>query len=241
MIKIILPVILVLGVVLGALYLIKVRFQSSLKAPPAVVETGITQESNNGPTEVPASLPAGLDSASPLPENTNITTLITKVNSLENKIKVQDNTITDLTTRLRRLEAASSAAPTAVQAPATTQAPVYIYALGTGGSVTSQDWQEVSTLSITIDPASYPGYKNMSLEALIRVKDGNGTAYARLYSSSDGQSIGESQVQTSSYLDTWVASSQTFKVSSKKAYTFQLKSLTGYDAYISNARVKVNY
>jgi hypothetical protein len=160
----------------------------------------------------------------------------------ESKLADLDNKMGSLITRMNQLEAQKTTSSTSLTSTApttsTSKYPQYIYPLGYGGSSSAADWTEITTLTITIDPSLYPGYKDMKLEAYIRVKDGNGKAYARLYSSTSPVVL--SEVSTTSFQNTWTSSGG-FSLSGKKTYTFQVKSLTGYEAYLENARVVVNY
>jgi hypothetical protein len=154
-------------------------------------------------------------------------------------------------TRLENLEAAiaqiqaklgqtpsSSANPTS---STTSKVPAYILSLGSSGSTTQLDWTAVSSPTITINPSDYPGATSFQLEGYLSSFQGNGTAYARLYNSTTGTSIGNSSISTTSENPTWV-SSQTFSLpSGKTTYSFQLKTTTGYTATLENARLKVNF
>lgn len=163
----------------------------------------------------------------------------TKADNLEKQID-------DLNTRLSKLEnqqpySITSPSPGASVVTTNTSSikgAYYIYALGYGGSANTTDWTEVTTMTIAFDPALYPGYKSLQFEAFMHVRDGNGKAFARLYAS--GTPASASEVSSNNYQDEWV-SGGTFTWNSKSTFTIQLKSLTGYDAYLSNARLKINY
>lgn len=210
----------------------------------------------DAPREVPKNLPAVPDltpespnpsatsSANPKPSSTPIKNLsaadsASKISTLENKIQTLENSISNLQSRLTQLEGTKTTTSTSTQtSSSSSKATQYIYALGYGGSSTATDWTEISTLNVTVDPSLYVGYTSMQLEAFIRVKDGNGQAFARLYSA--GSSVGSSELSTTSYQNTWVSSGN-FTLSSKKTYTFQVKSLTGYETFLENARLKINF
>lgn len=162
----------------------------------------------------------------------------TKVDNLEKQID-------DLNTRLSRLESPppySAASPSpgvsAITSGTTIKGAYYIYALGYGGSTNSTDWTEVSSLNIAFDPANYPGYKSLQLEAYMRVRDGNGKAFARLYAS--GTVATASEVTSTNYQDEWV-SGGTFTWNTQATFTLQIKTLNGYDTYLNTARLKINY
>ncbi len=149
--------------------------------------------------------------------------------------------VSDLQGRVKKLEGGSSANLSSPSQTQTKQPPVYILSLGSGDSTTARDWVVANNIDITVDPASFPGSTSMQLEAQIKVLSGNGKVFARLYDSSAGTAVLSSEVSTAAENFSWV-SSQTFTLgSSKKTYKFQIKSLTGYEAYIQGARIKVNF
>ncbi len=173
------------------------------------------------------------EAVSPTPKQSESENLDVKVKSLEDKIA-------SLESQLSQTGIPSETSSQTVIS-SSSGAQQYIYALGTADGVTSvNQWETISLLQITIDPSQFPGYKNMQLEAFIRLHQGNGKMFVRLYHQGTGLAIPESEISTSSENNIWLASSP-FTVSEKKTYRFQLKTLTGYTAYIEDARVKVNF
>lgn len=154
-----------------------------------------------------------------------------RITTLETKLQV-------LQKRIEQLEKGTAPTTTTQSAP---KSPSYVLALGSSGGVTTQDWSGLSSLSVSVDPADFPGYKSFQLEVELQQFQGNGTAYARLYNNTDKLAVFGSETSTSSFNYTWV-SSQTFSLpSSKKTYILQLKTTTGYTASANNFRIKVNY
>lgn len=155
-----------------------------------------------------------------------------RVSTLETKLSV-------LQKRIEQLEGKTGT--TTTTQTTTSKSPSYAFALGSSGGVTTQDWSSLSSLSVSLDPADFPGYKSFQLEVELQQFQGNGTAYGRLYNNTDKLAIFGSEVSTSSFNYTWV-SSQSFSLpSSKKSYILQLKTTTGYTASANNFRIKVNY
>lgn len=154
--------------------------------------------------------------------------------NLSARLKNLEDSVADLKKKVN-----SQSSSTSIQT-STPKAPTYI-PLGWTGSSTATDWAGISTQEIVIDPADYPGYKNFQFEASIRIFQGNGKAFARVLNQTDGTALLSSEVTTTSQDYTW-ASSGTFTIaSSKKTYRLQLKSLTGYESSIQNARLRINY
>lgn len=157
---------------------------------------------------------------------------------IESKLNTLEVSVADLQGRVKQLEVGTA---TPINTAQTKQSPAYILSLGSGDSTKATDWVTASNIDITVDPASFPGHTSMQLEAQIKVLSGNGKVFARLYDSAAGTSVLSSEVSTAAENYSWT-SSQTFTLgSSKKTYKFQIKSLTGYEAYIQGARIKVNF
>lgn len=113
--------------------------------------------------------------------------------------------------------------------------------LGYGGSATTLDYSTINDYQISLDPADYSGYTGVSLELSLRVFQGNGTAYARLINTTDNQAIYQSEVSTQNQNYIWLYSPQFTLSAGKKIYKLQLKTITGYEADIQNARLKVSF
>lgn len=210
--------------------------------PPATISQTTT---DTKPLEVPKTLPdATIDDRVKSLEDT-LSKIITQVNnlktdnslspaSLDSRLKTLEGAITDLTARISALEKAT---PAPVAVVSSLKSSVYI-PLGSGGQISSgTDWVSLGTFQATVDTSSYPGYTNMQLEVNMRLNQPGGTLYARLYSSG---SLDSSQVSTTSTSSTLVISSN-FTLSGSKTYTLQAKSSDGTQAFIDNARIKVNF
>jgi len=124
-----------------------------------------------------------------------------------------------------------------------TGAKVAYLPIGVSGASTSlTDFETITSgQEIYLDPVDFPGYKNMRLQAYIKVLSGNGKTFARLYNPTDGLAILDSEISTTNENFTLVESG-TFRLpSGKKLYKIQLKSLTGYEASVQLARIKVEF
>lgn len=211
--------------------------------PPQTSENSTTSETssvkpNASPAFTPSSSPKPVPTAAPIstPSPTTSSPLQSQIDSLKKDIS-------DLKAQLTQQQA--QLASTQNQTSQTTQTltskvPVYI-PLGWVGSGTSLDFATLTTQELAIDSNDYSGYKNMQLEVNLRVYQGNGKAFARLYNNIDFTAVNGSEVATTSSDYTWVSSSTFSLPSGKKTYRIQLKSLTGYSADVQNARLKVNF
>jgi hypothetical protein len=180
------------------------------------------------------------------PQPLNISPSYTQVPSNQDaKVTVLESKIGFLQKRIEQLEGElgkSSNAPQTTTTQSTSKPPGYVFALGSEVSATTLDWTRASSLLVDINPADYPGVKNFQLEVEIQQYQGNGTGYARLYNSTDGLSILDSEISTGTQSFTWIGSPKTFSLpSGKKTYVLELKTNTGYQVSVRSFRVKVNY
>lgn len=202
-------------------------------SPSPAAETKTTKPSIS-PSASPQPVPVTAPIQSSVP---------TSPKDLQSQIDLLKKDISDLKTQLTQQQA--QIASTQNQTTQTTQTspprvPVYI-PLGWVGSGSSLDFAALTTQELAIDSNDYSGYKNMQLEVNLRIYQGNGKAFARLYNNTDFTAVNGSEVSTASSDYTWVSSSTFSLPSGKKTYRIQLKSLTGYSADVQNARIKVNF
>lgn len=183
-----------------------------------------------------------------------VTDLVSRVGSLgpgdstitADRIKKLEETINDIKSRVVTLEQAkttptstSTSTSSQTSSSTSTKAPSYIPLSWTGDSK-STDWTSITGQEFTINPADYAGYKNIQFEISLRIFQ-NGTAYARMEDKGAGTSILSSEVSTTATDYTWLTSSSFTLPSGSKTYRLQLKSLTGYNAQVQNARLKINF
>lgn len=159
-------------------------------------------------------------------------------------LRVIESTASALTTKIEEVEkkigqtkTSPSSAPSG--STITTGAKVEYITVGiTGASTVKTDWDTTSQ-AINLSGDDFPGYKHMMLEGFLKVKDGNGKAFARLLNSNDGTGILGSELETTNWDLTLVESGQFRIASGKKLFKLQLKSLTGYEASTGLVRIKV--
>lgn len=210
--------------------------------------TPILSQAEQGPLEVPKTLPnASLEDKVKSLEDV-VTKLVTQINSLKSsgnsspttssdaKLSSLEAAITELKARVSSLEKATPApAPAAVSQ----KAPLYI-PLGSGGQTQDTNWASLNTFQISLDPASYSGYTSMQVEVNMRLNQPGGQVYARLYNSSNSSSV-SSEVSSTSTTSSVVTSSTFTLPSGSKNYVLQAKSKDGSLIFIDYARIKVNF
>lgn len=131
----------------------------------------------------------------------------------------------------------SSATPSATPTPPTKE---YFIPLGQGnGSAT--DWTVVSGIGAKINYTSYGKIEKVYFEATVRVPAGSQVVYVRLYNSSSGQAIANSDLTLSSNTSTLLTSKEISLTDTKdeNLYQVQLKTQLGSTTYIDQARLRI--
>lgn len=122
----------------------------------------------------------------------------------------------------------------------TVSQPTVIYIpLGGGGSTTSQDWADVGNAEVYLDISDYPNLDRAYFEGFIRVKHGNGRAFARLYDVTHGIGVQGGEIYTDNESFTLVESGSLSFWQGKNLYRVQVKSLNGYEAFYDSGRIKL--
>jgi hypothetical protein len=137
--------------------------------------------------------------------------------------------------------APTTAQKQAITTNSTAKQTTYV-SLGSGSTVNS-DWETLDDSAVVMDLKNdYSSSATVSWEASLKVANGNGTAYARLYDAThniavDGSefSVAESSSfiqRTSKNLPFW---------NGRNTYKVQIKSLNGYEVTVSGGRLKIQY
>ncbi|MEK9201289.1 MAG: hypothetical protein AAB909_04950 [Patescibacteria group bacterium] len=111
--------------------------------------------------------------------------------------------------------------------------------ISSNGYSTSNDWQGLDSTGFYFDTRDYPGLVEVYFEANMKLFNGNGIAYVRLYDSTHGVGVQGSEVQTSSQADTLVTSGKLTFWSGKNLIRVQAKSLTADTAVFSSGRLRI--
>lgn len=112
--------------------------------------------------------------------------------------------------------------------------------LGSTGSSVSQTYTAIPTLQAAIDSSKYPQGSTATWTANMSLKDGNGTAYARLVTGTNkDQIVFGSEMSTSRQTPTAVTSGSFVLHPGNQTYVVQLYSLTGYQVTIESPRIKI--
>ena len=132
--------------------------------------------------------------------------------------------------------------PKAIGQPATPKTKVRSTSylpISVSGSTVSQDWAALGGTEFYFDIANYPGLVSIYFEANIRLLNGNGTAYVRLFDTVHGIGVQGSQTQTTNQASTAVESGQVSFWSGKNLIRVQAKSLTADTAIFDGGRLRI--
>lgn len=111
--------------------------------------------------------------------------------------------------------------------------------LGGNGSSANMNWTDIPGAQVYLNLSDYIGVNQVIWEAALRVKNGNGQAIARLFDVTHSVGVPGSEIYVGTETATTVASSSLVIWSGNNLYRVQLKSLTGYEATLDSARIKI--
>lgn len=113
-------------------------------------------------------------------------------------------------------------------------------ALGSVFSTTNTDWTDIPG-SVYIDPAGYGTSQSFSWEASIKIGNGNGEGWVRLYDATNNIAVSGSELSTASSTYTNVASGNIPLWAGNNLYKAQIKSTTSQPVGFASGIVKVMY
>lgn len=107
------------------------------------------------------------------------------------------------------------------------------------GSNSSDDWQDISGLKATLDPANYGSIKTVIFEATIRIPTGNEIAYVRLYNATDKHPVWFSDISLEGGTPQLLISKPITLDSGNKTYQVQMKTSLKFPAYLDQSRLHI--
>lgn len=172
-------------------------------------------------------------------KNQNIDELQSKVDLLEDKIDVLENSNSELLSKISSLRSQDENGEEPIPSK---KSPVLI-PINPGGSFDAKDWKNLTSGSIKIDPADYPGYKQAYLIINLSVYVGQGKAFARLVNPDNSLAILESEVSTNAYAPVTLTSKPFKLPAGSNNYTIQIKTLVegGYPAQAGESFLQITY
>lgn len=192
------------------------------------------------PAKNPQSLTSDQNSKVPDMIPKRINDLQSKVDLLENKLDTLEGSNSRLLSKITSLQSTENKK----QTPAyfLSKTPVLI-PINPGGTLDTKDWKNLTSGSIKINPADYPGYKQAYLIINLSVYVGQGKAFARLVNPDAGLAILESEVSTNAYAPITLTSKPFRLPTGPNTYTVQVKTLVegGYPVQAGNSFLQITY
>ena len=109
-------------------------------------------------------------------------------------------------------------------------------------TTTSMNWVDATGTDVYIDLVNDYGKNTwVSWEAFLKVADGNGQAFAKLYDVTHNITVNGSEVSVTSGTSTQVISGELKLWAGRNLYRVQLKSLNSFVITFGGGRIKVNY
>ncbi len=107
------------------------------------------------------------------------------------------------------------------------------------GETLSNSWVNLPGTEFNFNTADYPDLKEAYFEANLKLLNGNGLAYIRLFDITAGIEVWGSEVQTSSQDYTVIVSGKITLRSGNHTYRVQAKSLTADTTVFNSSRIKL--
>lgn len=107
------------------------------------------------------------------------------------------------------------------------------------GSTLSNSWTDLPGTDFYLAKSDYPGILEVYLEVTLKLVNGNGTAYVRLFDATNGIAVTGSEVSTSSQTPKFVSSGKIYLWEGSNLYRIQAKSLTADTTSYEGGRLKI--
>ena len=128
---------------------------------------------------------------------------------------------------------------TAMAKPAARVKQTFTFPVPGSGSTSANDWTDLPGTEFYFDTSDYPGLTEVRLEVNLKLVNGNGLAYVRLFDVTHGIGIAGSVVQTNSQANTVVLSDPLALWQGNNLYRVQAKSLTADTAVFGSGLLTV--
>ncbi len=110
-----------------------------------------------------------------------------------------------------------------------------------GGTAAGTDWTSLSGTEFWLDASLYGDEVIATWEGNLRIQDGNGLGYARLYDATNHRAVDGSEVQVSGTQTISFYSGNLAIWRGQNQYRVEVRSSTGYPVTVSSARIKLVY
>lgn len=126
---------------------------------------------------------------------------------------------------------------TTVFAPKTRSAS-YVPIPGSGNTLETS-WTDIEGTDLYLSKSDYPGIIEVYFEANMKLMNGNGKGFLRIYDVTNGRAVDGSEIETSSQTSEFVSSGQISLWEGYNQYRVQAKSLTADTTYFESGRIKI--
>ena len=107
------------------------------------------------------------------------------------------------------------------------------------GSSSSMNWTDITATNFYFDTKDYPGLTEVYFEAKMKLLNGNGYGYVRLYDVTNGIAINGSENNTNSQSEVWTKSQKVYFWAGKNLVRVQAKSLTVDTVVYTQGRLRI--
>ena len=107
------------------------------------------------------------------------------------------------------------------------------------GSGSTMDWIDITATNFYFDTKDYPGLTEVYFEAKMKLLNGNGYGYVRLYDVTNGIAINGSENNTNSQSEVWTKSQKVYFWAGKNLVRVQAKSLTVDTVVYTQGRLRI--
>lgn len=114
----------------------------------------------------------------------------------------------------------------------------YVTIPGSGNTL-NNEWTDLSGTDFYFDTKDYPGLVEVYFEANVKLFNGNGKAYFRLYDSNNGVGVQGSDIETQSQISSLNTSGKVTFWAGKNKIRVQAKSLTADTAVFESGRLRI--
>lgn len=170
-------------------------------------------------------------------ENNSLTES-TSVSVLDNACPVACTTEIYQATSSLKLSQTNTSQPTSKVLVDTSSVKEYFITLGTG-SVSSDEWTDISGIQAAIDSTLYKSIKKVTFEASLEIPTGNGTGYVRLYNVTDKHPVWYSEMILEGQTGKLLTSNPITLDKGSKTYQVQMKNSLRSTTILNQARVHI--
>lgn len=107
------------------------------------------------------------------------------------------------------------------------------------GNTTNTNWTDLAGTEFSFSIGDYVGFKEAYFEANMKLFNGNGVAYLRLYDITNSRAVDGSEISTSSQSSVAVSSGRISLWQGNNRYKIQARSLTADTTYFESGRLKI--